>query len=118
MRYASVMIGCNNSFMTYLKAEVSELVTMNCICHSSALIASKACEKLPSSCESLIRGIASYISGSAKRCAILGEFQDFLNVERKKILKLSSTRWLCLQKCVVRKLGRLKKLFHISNNRR
>ncbi|KYN13148.1 hypothetical protein ALC57_14706 [Trachymyrmex cornetzi] len=27
-----------------------------------------------------------YVSGSAKRCVILGEFQDFFNVERNKIL--------------------------------
>lgn len=33
---ASVMIGRKNSFMSHLKAEVPNLVTMNCICHSSA----------------------------------------------------------------------------------
>lgn len=99
---ASVMIGCNNSFMQHLKLEIPRLVTLNCICHSSALVASKACEKLPSSCENLIRSISTYISGSAKRCAILREFQEFFNVERNKLLKLSNTRWLILQKCVVR----------------
>lgn len=89
---ASVMIGCNNSFMSHLKVEVPELVTLNCICHLSALIASKTCDKLLSSCESLIRGIATYISGSAKRCTVLGEVQDFFEVEKRKILKLSETR--------------------------
>ncbi|EZA62168.1 hypothetical protein X777_06119 [Ooceraea biroi] len=89
---ASVMVGCNNAFMTHLKSEVPELITLNYICHSSALIASKACAKLPSSCEDLIKGVATYISGSAKRCAILVEFQDFFNLERHKILKLSNTR--------------------------
>jgi len=68
---ASVMTGCNNSFMQHLKLEVPRLVTLNCICHSSALVASKACKKLPLSCENLIRNISTYISGSAKRCAIL-----------------------------------------------
>lgn len=101
---ASVMVGCNNSFMTHLKSEVPGLITLNCICHSSALIANKACDKLPTSCETLIKGVATYVSGSAKRCAILGEFQDFLNVKRHKILKLSNTRWLSFQKCVERLL--------------
>lgn len=101
---ASVMIGCNNSFMSHLKSEIPELITLNCICHSSALVTSKACEKLPSSCENLIKGIATYISGSAKRCAILVEFQNFFDIERHKILKLSNTRWLCLHKCVFRLL--------------
>ncbi|KYN10134.1 hypothetical protein ALC57_17729 [Trachymyrmex cornetzi] len=99
---ASVMIGRNNSFMQQLKLKVPRLVTLNCICHSSAIVASKACEKLPSSCENLIRSISTYISGSAKRCAILGEFQEFFEVERNKLLKLSNTRWLVLEKCVVR----------------
>ena len=63
--------------MSHLKLEVPELVTLNCICHSAALIASKACDQLPSSCETLIKGVATYISGSSKRCAILREFQDF-----------------------------------------
>lgn len=39
---ASVMVGCNNSFMTHLKSKVPGLITLNCICHSSALIANKA----------------------------------------------------------------------------
>lgn len=77
----SVMVGCNNFFMSHLKSEIPRLITMNCICHSSALVASKACEKLPSSCEHLIKGVATYISGSAKRNAILVEFRDFLNAE-------------------------------------
>lgn len=101
---ASVMIGCNNSFMSRLELEVPGLVTLNCICHFSALVANKACQKLPQSCENLIRGVATYISSSAKRCAILHEFQDFFDVERNKILKLCNTRWLVLHKCVVRLL--------------
>ncbi|KAL6253542.1 hypothetical protein P5V15_011716 [Pogonomyrmex californicus] len=62
----SVMIGCNNSFMS-------------------------PCEKLPE-CKNLIRGVSSYISGSAKRCAILVEFQNFFNIGRNKILKLCNIR--------------------------
>jgi len=77
-----VIIGCNNSFIFHLKLEIPELITLNCICHSSAIVASKACEKLPSSCENLIRGVATYISGSAKRSAILKEFQDFFNIDK------------------------------------
>lgn len=83
---------------------------LNCICHSSAIIASKACEKLPQFCKNLIRGVATYISSSAKRCAILKEFQEFFDVEKNKILKLSSTRWLVLHKCVVRLLDNWKVL--------
>lgn len=101
---ASVMIGCNNSFYMHLKSEVPNLIMLNCICHSSAIIASKACEKLPLDCEHLIRKVAIYISGSAKRCAIFTEFQDFFNVQKTKILKLCNTKWLVLYHCVKRLL--------------
>lgn len=46
----------------------------------------------------------SYISGSAKRSAILREFQEFFDVKKNKLLKLSNTRWLVLHKCVIRLL--------------
>lgn len=46
---------------------------LNCIWPSCAIIASKFCGKLPQNCENLIRGVATYISGSA----ILGELQNF-----------------------------------------
>lgn len=59
---AFVMVKSNNSFFSRLKSEIPDLVLINCICHSSAIIASKACEELPQSCEHLIRGIATYIS--------------------------------------------------------
>jgi len=102
---ASVMIGRTNSFYSHLKSENPNLILLNCICHSSAIIASKSCEKLPKNCEHLIRGVATYISGSAKRCAILRQFQEFFNVEKNKILKSCNTRWLVLHKCVERLLN-------------
>ncbi|KYN14691.1 hypothetical protein ALC57_13105 [Trachymyrmex cornetzi] len=98
---ASVMIGVRDSFATRLKKEVPALVVLNCICHSSALIASKACSKLPDACENVLHAVATYFSISAKRSAILCEFQNFFGVESRKILKLSGTRWLVLQKCVL-----------------
>jgi len=72
----------NNSFISRLKLEVPGLVTLNFICHSSALVASKACEQLSQSCENLIRNVSTNVSGSAKRCVILDKFQEFFNVER------------------------------------
>jgi len=45
------MIGRTNSFYSHLKSENPNLILLNCICHSSAIIASKSCEKLPKNCE-------------------------------------------------------------------
>ncbi|XP_024872448.1 uncharacterized protein LOC112455009 [Temnothorax curvispinosus] len=114
---ASVMIGVRDSFASRLKKEVPALVVLNCICHSSALISSKACSKLPDSCEDVLHAVATYFSTSAKRSAILCDFQSFFGVESRKILKLSGTRWLVLQKCVTRLLDNwevLKHYFHLE----
>jgi len=73
--------------MQRLKLKVSRLIRLNCICHSSAIVASKACEKLPSSCENLIRNISTYISSNMKRCAILREFQEFFEVKKNNLLQ-------------------------------
>jgi len=90
---------------------------MKCICHSSALVASKACKKLQKSAEELIRSISTYVSGSAKRSAQLIEIQDIFDEKRKRINKLADTRWLALHQCVVRILDcweSLTKFFKIA----
>jgi len=56
------------------------------------LVAGKACEKLPRGPEQLLSSISTYCSGSAKRCSQLTEMQEYFHMERKKILKLASTR--------------------------
>uniref|UniRef100_A0A2S2NTP9 Zinc finger protein n=1 Tax=Schizaphis graminum TaxID=13262 RepID=A0A2S2NTP9_SCHGA len=101
---ANVMVGEKNSFVSRLKSCIPNLILMKCICHSSALVASKACKMLPRSAEDLIRSVASYVSGSAKRSAQLVEIQEIFDGQRKKILKLADTRWLALHQCVVRML--------------
>lgn len=54
---ANMMVGKNNSFFSHLKKDCPNIVLMQCICHSAALVASKAAEKLPRSPEDLIRSV-------------------------------------------------------------
>jgi len=98
-----VMIGTYDSFISRLKRKIPILIILKWYA-SFALIASKACSKLSDSCKNLLYTIITYISDSAKRSVILWEFQEFFGVESRKILKLSSTRWLVLQKCIARLL--------------
>lgn len=72
---ASVMVGPRNSFASRLKEDNPAAIVVKCICHSSAIIASKACLALPRAPEELVRQIANYVSGSPKRCSRLEEFQ-------------------------------------------
>jgi hypothetical protein len=59
----------------------------------------------------MVRNIATYILGSAKRCAELLEFQEYFNGAKKKILKVASRRWLSLHMCVERILENWDVLF-------
>lgn len=106
------MVGEQNSFFSHLKQDVPHAILMRCICHTAALIASKACEELPRGPEDLMRNIATYVSGSAKRCAILAELQEYFNQKEQKILKLATTRWLSRHDCVVRILNNWDVLEH------
>lgn len=101
---ANVMIGKYNSFVSHLKADAPNLIVLQCICHSGALIANKATKQLPRSPEDLIRSVYLYVSGSAKRTSILHDIQEYFHEQKKKILKLADTRWLALHQCVVRLL--------------
>ncbi|XP_053960494.1 uncharacterized protein LOC128864761 [Anastrepha ludens] len=97
---ASVMIGQHNSFASRLIGDIPNAIVVKCICHSAAIIASKACLALPRGPEDLLRQIGSYVSGSSKRCAQLEALQEMLNEKKKKILRTCTTRWLSHHKCV------------------
>ncbi|KAJ8909743.1 hypothetical protein NQ315_014011 [Exocentrus adspersus] len=62
----NLMVGVKNSFYSHLKKDVPHALLIQCICHSAAIVASKACEELPRSTEEILRLTYSYVSGSAK----------------------------------------------------
>ncbi|XP_066582012.1 protein FAM200A-like [Prorops nasuta] len=99
---ASVMIGRNDSFKTRLLNICPQLITMPCICHSSALTASSACKTLPNEYTIFIKKIVSFINGSTKRFAIFKEFQESFENNTKNLVKYGETRWLSRQKCIER----------------
>jgi len=74
---AAVMVGKHNSFYTSLKHDVPHVILLKCICHSAALVASKACRKLPNILENSLKNIYSYVSESSKRCQQLEEMQTY-----------------------------------------
>ncbi|XP_066583787.1 SCAN domain-containing protein 3-like [Prorops nasuta] len=89
---ASVMVGKHDSFQTRLLKNCPRLVTMPCICHSSALVASNACKTLPVECGNFIKKIVTFINGSPKRTAIFKDFQQSFEKETKNLLKYAETQ--------------------------
>lgn len=107
---ANAMFGCKHSVKTLLEEEVPGIFLMKCICHSMALCASYAAEKLPNTVEDLIRDIYTYMKLSFKRQSEYKEFQVFVDAKPHKLLQASQTRWLSLHSCVKRILEQYKAL--------
>jgi len=99
---ANVMFGNKHSIKSLLEQYVPHLFVIKCLCHSLALCASYACEKLPNDVENLIHEVYNYMKFSSKRQKNFQEFQEFLDMKPYKLLQPSQTRWLAFQACVKR----------------
>ncbi|XP_050065670.1 E3 SUMO-protein ligase KIAA1586-like [Aphis gossypii] len=99
---ANVMFGNKHSVKTLLEQDVPHLFVIKCLCHSLALCASYACEKLPNDVENLVNEVYNYMKFSSKRQKQFQEFQEFLDMKPYKLLQPSQTRWLALHACVKR----------------
>jgi hypothetical protein len=86
------------------------LIYVQCICHSLALCASHACEKLPNDVEKLVPNIYNYMNHSFKRQSEYQSFQTFLNIKPHKMLHPAQTRWLSLSAAVGRVLEQFEAL--------
>jgi hypothetical protein len=100
----NTMMGANNSLQSLLKKDVPNLFIMKCVCHSLALCASYASEKIPDDVENLIKNIYTYFKYSSKRQIEFKNFQRFTEVKPHKLLKPCQTRWLSLHACISRVL--------------
>lgn len=107
-----IAMSCNNafaimdkysSFKTKLRRACQNLLTFSCPCHSVALIAYNACDKIPDYCEEFIKKVANYTHSNSKRLTIFEEFAESYQKTNRKILKLSNTRWLS-QLSIIEKL--------------
>jgi len=88
---ANAMFGCRHSVRTLLEEEVPGIFLMKCICHSMALCASYAAEKLPNIVEDLIRDIYVYMKLSFKRQSEYKEFQVFVDAKPHKLFQPCQT---------------------------
>ena len=91
---ASVMVGKLKGFQVFLREIVPHLIVLNCVCHTSAIIAKSSCTAIPKEVEELVRSAYNYFANSPKRSQELDEFTEMFCDTTKKLLKLSGTRWL------------------------
>ncbi|XP_039278769.1 uncharacterized protein LOC120350252 [Nilaparvata lugens] len=113
----NTMMGAKQSLQSLLKQDVPNLFIMKCVCHSLALCASYACEKIPKDVDNLIRNIYNYFKSSPKRQNEFKEFQKFVEMKPHKLLRPCQTRWLSLLACVERVLEQYPALYSICSRR-
>lgn len=94
---ASVMMGQKSGVRARFKELNEDIFVLGCTCHSLHLCASAACTKLPKSVEEFARNLYNHFSNSPKRIEEFDEFQKFLELKPRKMLRPCQTRWLSLQ---------------------
>lgn len=98
----STMMGTEAGFQALLKKEIPSVFVLGCVCHSFALCANAASNRLPSWLEAFIKSVCFYFSRSSKRSHQFQLIQDVVQVEKHKVLKLCETRWLSRQAVIER----------------
>jgi len=106
----NVMFGGQNSVVSRLKEKNPNLILVKCVCHSLSLAVSHATKLLPKTLEQLIRECSSYFSHSSKKLRDQRDFQEFIQSQQQRLLKLHDIRWLSLSACVLRILEQWKAL--------
>lgn len=98
------MLGRYGGLAALLKQDRPWLIVFGCVCHSFALCATAACEKLPEDVVHFGNAIYNYVAGSSKRQLKLKKCQDFVKVASHAILYPSKTRWLVMENVAKRLL--------------
>ena len=88
---ASVMIGNNKSFKTFMQRENLSIIFIPCVCHKLALIAKDACEKIPPYIEKILQAIVLHMN-STKRSEAFALITRALQNTEEVILHYAKTR--------------------------
>uniref|UniRef100_H2ZYZ6 Uncharacterized protein n=1 Tax=Latimeria chalumnae TaxID=7897 RepID=H2ZYZ6_LATCH len=91
---ASVMIGKNNSVLSWIKQQSNSVYSLPCVFHISHLAAKDAVKAIPKPVEDLLVDIFYYFTGSAK------QYQQWCDADELQLIKHGGTRWLSLCQAV------------------
>ena len=116
-----VMIGKNNSFLSWCRQRNPDIFVTGCPCHLVHIAASNGHDSfakvIGANIEDLHIDLYYWFERSTKRKGVLLEYMELCGHEYAKILKLLSTRWLSLERCVrqtLEKYSGLKSYFLIE----
>ena len=112
------MIGAHNSFACRCKDQNENIYVLGCPCHLAHIAASNANDAFVEisgiNVEDLLIDLYYWFEKNTKRKGVLVEYLEFCDQEYMKILKHSSTRWRCVERCLKKYAG-LKSYFLSEN---
>lgn len=85
---ASSMVGCTHSLITLIKRDNPSITLIKCLCHSLHLGASKACDKLPTVFEYIVKETYTWFANSPKRRQTYTELYQVLENSAKESSKV------------------------------
>ena len=83
----ATMMGSTGGFQAQLRKEIPHLFVLGCVCHSFALCANAASNRLPSWLEAFIKNVCFYFSRSSKRIDQFELFQHAVRAQKTQIIK-------------------------------
>uniref|UniRef100_H2ZVY8 DUF4371 domain-containing protein n=1 Tax=Latimeria chalumnae TaxID=7897 RepID=H2ZVY8_LATCH len=89
---ANVMIGKNNSVLSWIKQQSSSVYSLPCVSHIVHLAAKDAVKAISKPAEDLLVDVFYYFNGSANWC----------DADELQLIKHGGTRWLSLHQAVAR----------------
>ena len=101
-------IGAHNSIKSRAQAKNDCVIVVGCPCHILHNASQKAGGEFANIVEFDIEDhcvdLSYWFRNSSKRKSILKEFNEFCDEESANVIEHASTRWLSLEKCVIREI--------------
>ena len=117
---ASAMIGHENGFVSFLKKNIPNLITVHCVAHRESLAAADASKKLPELLyvEKIANKVYSWVQNSPKRSNELNDLLKVMQIDVLDVLQIHSVRWLSRGEVIIRLVKLMPAILTLWKNER
>ncbi|XP_059070451.1 uncharacterized protein LOC131860102 [Cryptomeria japonica] len=101
---ASAMVGRENGFVSLMKQNIPNLISIHFIAHRESLAATDASKKIPELLflEKIANKVHSWIQNSPKRNNELNELLRVMEIDVLNVLQIHTTKWLSRGEVIIR----------------
>jgi len=117
---ASAMIGHENGFVSHLKKDTPNLITVHCVAHRESLAAADASKKIPELLyvEKIANKVYSWIQNSPKRSNELNDLLNVMQIDVLDVLQIHTMRWLSRGEVIIRLVKLMPAILTLWKNER